>query len=473
MMKGQKKRSLFVRGGWQMALCAVLVLALVGINCLFGALGSGTRLDMTANGVYTLSETTRALLNGLEQEVEVLCVAQDGSADTRLDEILTRYDSASENVHVRTITAAESLYYSSAELSAGSIVVTNGEYDAILDYSSLYLAEYEQTGYYQTLVAYDIDAENQINAAIAGITADLPIAYMLAGQAETALDNGMASLLSAEGYHVKNLYLSELSAIPEDCGMILINVPQEDISRKEADLLIEWLQSGGSIFLVTDFAYGEMAELSRVTQHVGMSMSNGVIMEGDLEYMYGADYPYYLLPETVSGNGITQDDANSPLMALAHGITFASESDYTHISLLSTSDSAYLKPNAYSDGIISYADGDVLGPFTVAAVAEKQGEGKLFWLGSSQCLNDNIDTMASGANYTLVQGVLRRLHGQEPAQMVEQVASRSVLTPGVNMTQDQFTVFVGVCLLIPVAIFIIGTIMSIKRHRNSVSQKAE
>lgn len=467
-MKKQEGMRVFRRGGWKMALCALLFVALIAVNTFFASTGVRLHADVSGSGLYTLSPITVSLLEGLSGDVEILLVTEDGSApNARLTELLDRYEAASPRISTRCITAAESLYYSATQLTAGNIVVTNGEYDVILDDSDIYSVQYDRSGYY--LTEYDLIAQNSINAAIANISTDLPVAYMLSGHGETKAESGLEGVFSAQNTHVKTLYLSELNAVPQDCALIVVNVPQVDISEKEAQLLIEWLDNGGEMLLVTDYAYGKMSVLASVCEHVGMSMIPGVVVEGDAGHMYGSDYAYYLRPDYCTDSAIDLSDMAQPaLMAVAHAIDCTDANGYHARPLLETSDSAFVKPNAYLDGVTYYVDGDETGVFAVAAVSQKEDGGKVFWLGASQCLSDTIDAMTSGANYALIGRVVEWMRGEQAVQLVETVPGASMLKPGVLMTQSSLVLFVAVCVGVPVALFIFGAIMSIKRHRKAV-----
>ena len=471
-MTKPNKTSFFRRGGWRMLLCALLLCAIVLSGLLFDSVGARARLDLTRNGVFTLSDATLELLNGLESDVSLYVVEETGSSDMRLKELAERYDAASDNITADVITAANAAYYTGTELSAGTVIVANEQYHVVLEYTDLYEMEYSTQGYYQTLTDYSLKAEDSINGAIISVNADLPIAYYLSGHGETAAEAGVQAILTDSGYHTRALYLSELKTVPEDCALIICNAPQIDLTETEADLLIDYIDNGGSFFLVTDMKYPFGSQLARVAEHAGLHISAGIIMEGDAGYMFGADYPYYLLPE-VNAEVLMQFAPDAPiphnaLIAVAHAIETKENADFEHYSIMKTSASAYIKPDAYVDGVIEYVEGDVTGPFSVAVAAENDMGGKVFWLAGLQCLGDAIDEMAGGANYACACAVVQWMHGDLPLPEAEEVAPVGIMTPPLMM--DDPLAFVALCAAVPAVILIFGAIMCAKRHKGSVSE---
>lgn len=472
-MKKQNKNTFFSRGGWRMVFCAALLCAVVLSGVLFGAIKPALRIDVTQNGVFTLSDSTHALLEALEKDVYIYIVQDGSQADMRLNEIVSRYDAGSDHIFTGGISAENAAYYTGAQLSGGSLIVTNDENRVIIEYTDLYEMEYEVQGYYRTLKDYSIAAEDRINSAIVHVNAQLPIAYYLSGHGETMPESGFESMLSDAGYHIRSLYLSEIDSVPQDCALIVCNMPQIDITQKEAELLKNYIDNGGSFFLVTDMKYPIGEQLSIVTQHTGLSVDSGIVMERNSAYMFGADYPYYLMPalEVNTAADLSPDSIVSAnaLIAVAHAIDFTEASGYTLRSLLDTSSDAYIKPDAYVDGEIEYAEGDKTGPFHIAAVSHNDNGGKLFWIGGGQCLSDTIDEMVAGANYGMAKVVIDWMHGDLPVPQSEYVQPRSVMTPRISV--DEPALFIGLCAVIPAAILLVGTILCVNRHKRSVPKK--
>lgn len=103
-MLGRLHTRSFRVGGYSV-LAAVIVIAIaVFANVLVGALPAKyTQFDTTSNSLYSLSEQTELLLSGLEDEVTVYWIVQDGAEDSTLGTLLERYTAASGELTVSKV----------------------------------------------------------------------------------------------------------------------------------------------------------------------------------------------------------------------------------------------------------------------------------------------------------------------------------------------------------------------------------
>lgn len=132
-----------------LAAAAVLAVALVAVlNLMAGQLPASVReLDLTDNGIYQISDTSRDLLAGLEQDVEIVVLAEEGSVDERIAKFLDRYAALSSHI---TVTQVDPVAHPSAaeeyDASADSLVVRCAEtgksraipFSDILVYDTMY-----------------------------------------------------------------------------------------------------------------------------------------------------------------------------------------------------------------------------------------------------------------------------------------------------------------------------------------------
>lgn len=464
-MKQDKAKNLrFKAGGWRVLLCLTALALAVGIGLLADRLPTtAKRIDITPQKMYTLSDTTKTLLKGLDGDVTILYLAQSGSEDARLRELIARYEAASEHVRFRYIGSTEAAYYTAQTLAANSVIVTNGEFVIVCDQTSLYSPVYETTGMYQQLTDYLFSAENALNQAIANVTSDLPIAYALGGHNETASGGDFIRLLGDAGMHMKTLYLAELSAIPEDAAMIVINAPQVDITEKEAELLKGYLASGGSVLLATDPKYAELANLGGVCRTLGLKWMPGVVMDTDANYLYNPEYSYYLLPDAASDDvtATLLESGNRALLSQTHAIEVSAFEGGAAKALLTSSADSFLKKDAYTDGIMTYAQGDPVGPLALAAISSNDAGGKLFWVGSAQCLTDEINEMSYGANYLLTGSAITWMHG-EAQPLVEPLQSVSLMVDPPVYTQTRMTVVTVILFSLPAVLLVAGIVAAAK-----------
>ncbi len=463
-MKKNKTDSLryLKKGGWRAALGLAVLAAAICVALAVNALGGGAlRRDITRGRIYTLSDATRALLAGLDEEIELIAVS-DGAPEAGLLELLSRYEDASPHVRARTVTTAESAYYMGAAQTEGSVIVSNGQYEQAFapDELTAQIVENRQ------VVDEVYRAESLITNSIAYVTADLPLACVMSDHAEAALEPGLLEVLARNGYHPRNVYLTEKCELPEGCRLIVCNVPMADFSDEETELLLSFLETGGGLVLVTSSQIvGQMPNLQRVAAAAGMACLPGVVLEMDAQHVYNPQYPYFLLPSAAE-NDLTESMRAAGIPALlsqAHGIEAAGEG---FISLLETTDASYLKVNAYADGNLAFAEGDRTGPISVAAAGETPEGGKVFWVASSQCLVDQVDSMVLGANYRLTDSVVAWMAGGAPLEDIE-IASPSVLESAPEIPQR--AALTALLAALPILPLIGGIVACARRSRREKS----
>ena len=179
------------------------------------------------------------------------------------------------------------------------------------------------------------------------------------------------------------------------------------VASLEAEAIQAYLDQGGDLIVLTDPAQEgqERPNLEALLADYGMAANDGIVLEGDSGH-YALGAPFYLLPD-LDSHAITEpliDGGYYILLSLAQGITVTDSprEGLTVESLLTTSDQAYSKLAGYSMETYSKEEGDLAGPFSLAALAtEKQEDGTeshVLWIGSTSLVDDQYNQQVSGAN---------------------------------------------------------------------------
>ena len=214
-------------------LAAVLVLAVL-LNLLVRAIPAKyTEFDLSEAKMYTLSDSTKALVEGLEKDVHIYYLCETGSEDTIITKLLDHY--AAESGHLSWEQKDPTLYptfaakYGAENVSTGSLIVTCGENSTVLDAADLY--EYDYTDYYTTgSASVTFGGEKQITSAIYKLTAaGQSHAYYTTNHGEQTLTDSLTDALDAQNIDAQPLDLLT-STIPEDCDLLIINAPTSDFT---------------------------------------------------------------------------------------------------------------------------------------------------------------------------------------------------------------------------------------------------
>ena len=474
-LAGLKSRSFRV-GGYSVAASVIVIAIALVINLLVGSLPSSvTQIDVTANGMYSLSEETKNLLAGLNEDIDIYWVVQGSQESDTLGLLLDRYAGSGSHITVTKkdpdVSPTFVQQYFSGGIYNNSLVVVgaNGRSRAI-NYSDIFVYDYSN---YYTTGSYDVsfNGEAEITSAIAYITSgSLGRLYTLTGHGEGTLSSTFQNAIEKQNMEVESLSLLTMSAVPEDADCILIYNPTGDISADEADMLQAYLDGGGHLFLITDpLAEGsDLTRLEALLNAYGVRSAGGIVIEGDQNYYYGLGYPYYLLPK-IDSHEITEPLTSGNyyvLLPIADGLT-VDETLPEGVSvspLLSTSDSAFLKTDGYAATTYEKEDGDKDGPFTLAAAIEDENTGaRAVWVSSAALVDDTANSYVSGGNQDLFLNCLSWMAGQEDSLSIH---AKSVSTEYLTMSSSAASLYtVLIIFLIPLLFLSIGIVIVVRRKR--------
>lgn len=149
-----------------MSLITVLAVAIgaIGINILVYFLSDEYNLnfDVSNERLYSLSDETKELIEGLNQDIYIYSLYPTGEEDRYVSKLLDNYDAASERIKVENIDPTLNPGFTakydpdSSGISTGSVIISNADgsmYDVLTvfdmftfsqDYSAVYSFRAEQ-----------------------------------------------------------------------------------------------------------------------------------------------------------------------------------------------------------------------------------------------------------------------------------------------------------------------------------------
>ncbi len=406
MTNNQQTNTKATKLGSYSAFLTLVVLAIViVVNLMVGELPSTiTKLDNSSLKLYTLSDTSISLVEGLTEDVTMYYIVQNGTEDANIQEMLSRYASYSSRITVKTVDPTSnpgfSSKYTDDTLSGNSVIVESAKRSSVVPYEAIYTTEYSEEdiyNYYMTGVMPSgtsyFNGESQLTTAIDFVTSDnLPTIYIVTGHGETALDETILADTKAENILTEEFTLLTATKIPEDAGAVLMNAPTVDITETEADVLRNYMAGGGRLILTTafdSFSKEKMPNLSALTEEYGLVCEPGLLLEGDQNHYYA--YPYTIVPTLNTEADVTANLSSgsiTTIVSLAHGIRETENTDKLVEPILSTSDKAYVKADYQNMTTGDKEDGDASGTFMLGAYAEDTASGgKLVWFASPTFLD--------------------------------------------------------------------------------------
>ena len=466
MKRNQIRSRIAAKGGsYSLAVTAIVLAILIAVNILASVLPTSvTKYDITSTNLYSVTSSTKVVVNALEKDVTIYWVVQADEEDEVIENLLGKYESLSSHITVTKknpdVFPTFTSQYTSEDVPNNSLIVECGDKSRYISYNDIYLTDVDYTTY---SYVYSFDGEGAITSAIDYVISDeLPKVYTLEGHGEESLPSEVQTQIEKENIELASFSLLNTDEIPEDADALLIYAPQSDISEEEAALLEDYLTDGGKLLVIAGpTKNGILANLYSVLESYGVEAAEGFVVESDRNY-YAFQEPYTLLPEIASSE-ITDpllEEGYYAIVPLAQGLTITGSSA---TALLTTSETSYSKTAGFEIETYEKEEDDIDGPFAVAVSVDTGSDGKLIWFSSNYFLNELYNAYSSGANLNLAMNALSSLMGEREAVSIRSKSlSYNYLTISESAAAMLKTWMIGV---IPAAFVLYGVFTVIDRRK--------
>lgn len=457
------------RGGtYSLASIAIVLVILIMVNIIVSALPSNlTQYDMSASKLYSITSNTKSVVNALDQDVTIYWIVQSGEEDDIIEALLDKYDSLSD--HINVVKRNPDVYptfaeqYTDETVQNNSLVVESGDRSKYISYDDIYVTS---TNMYSYSYTTSFDGEGAITSAIDYVvTDDLPQMYILEGHGEQELPETFSDQIGKENIETTSFSLLTSDSVPEEADCVLIYEPQSDISTDEKEKLITYTQNGGKLLVISGpVESGSLENLNSLLADYGVTMAEGVVIEGDSDHYTGQ--PYVLLPD-MNSNDMTDsliEEHYYPNMPIAQGLVVDEETANGRVSeLLTTSDESFSKISGYDLTTYEKEDDDIDGPFALAVSISCDNDGQIVWFSSAAFLEDMYNALSSGANVDLTMNAISSLIGERDAMAIR---SKSLNYNYLSITESTASLLKIVMIgIVPLAYLGIGAGIILKRRK--------
>ena len=365
------------------ALITIAVLAgIIILNILAGELD--IKADLTPRKLYSLSEDTLKLLDGLEASVEIIALYEPGQEPEALMQAVDEYDRHSRNISVRVIdpdrNPALIAGFTEGEdtVPRGAFIVSSGDQFRVIAGMDMYDISYGQQGEPQVMGQ---KVEQQITSAIAFVTTGFtPAIYEISGHMESSLASlGYGTNLTQANYVLSDVSLV-LSDIPEDAALLTLIGPRTDLSEAEIGKLDRYLSDGGALMLALDLSAQKFINLYGLLRKWDIEVRHGLVMESRQNRLVAefGDNPFVFAPYITDNETLlplTEAKLNPVFQAsLGFEPTSARQRQIEYIPLLRSSEDSRLRTDLSSElsSNPSLIPGDEQGPIDVAAAIRQR-----------------------------------------------------------------------------------------------------
>lgn len=375
------------RGGYLAVVTAAAIAIVLFLNLIVGQLPTHLKeLDLSDNQLYEISDTSRDFLAGLEQDVEVVVLAEEDATDPRILKFLDRYAALSSHLTVTEVDpVAHPTQAAAYEANADSLVVVCAETgrQEVIPYSDIITYSYSMFSSTED----SFDAEGQLTSAIRSVTGGSEkYLYTLSGHGESELSAPISQAMEKAGFTMATVTPLLTGTIPEDCDLLLVNGPTADLSQEEYTLLEDYLSGGGQMVFLCSDSEENFPNWSALLESYGLTLVDGYI--ADEERYYPQFGSLFAIAGAIStGTEVTQGMSEQDLTLLTNsrGFTQQEDTDAVITPVLTTSSHA---------SAVTLDGQEVPGTYLLAAVSERAGTdgatGRLTVLGSNSLIDGDI-----------------------------------------------------------------------------------
>ena len=462
-------------GSYTMVMSVIFIAVVIVINMIVSTIPSKySEIDISSQKLYSIGDETKKMLKDLEKDVTIYQIAQSGSEDENISNLLKKYEDESKHIKVEqkdpVVNPKFVSQYTSDDLSANSLIVVCGDRNKVIDYNNIYETSVDYQTYSSQTTGFD--GEGQITSAIGYVTSEnLPVLYTVEGHGEKDMDSSIKEDIEKANMDIKSLNLLTEGSVPDDADCLFIDSPSTDFSSDEKDAIIEYLENGGKAIIFSDYTTEDMPNFDAILENYGVQRTEGVVFEGDNQH-YAMQMPYYLVP-TINSTDASSETASAGYYVLApyaQGIKQLDDvRDTVKIeSILTTSDQAYSKTDLNSN-TIEKEDGDVEGPFDLGVCIteslDDDKETQIVYYSTSNLMDSQTNQMVSGGNEKLIMESLKWMTDTEESASVS-IPSKSLEVSYLTIT-DYDAAFWKICTiaLIPGIFLVIGFVVWIKRRK--------
>lgn len=477
-------RSWLVRTG-TLSAGVLLVAALLAIVNYFGW-KYHKRFDWTSSSLYTLSDKSKNVVEGLNRDVEfVVFLPPNDELYQPVQEILTQYDAASQRVAVRYVDPqrnrieAERLIQQ-YQIQGYGVVVASGKDRRVIQSADLAEMDFSgmQLGQAPTLSGFK--GEQLFTGAILQLgEGRKPKVIFTTGHGERSLDDqgaeglsGIQEILGADNFDVEEWAALGQSTIPPGTDLVVVAGPKSPFLRPELDALAAYLNGGGRVLAMLDPVLGQ-AEGTGLTPtgfetwltQFGVRLGTDIVVDPPRTIpgftaatLFSNEYGDHPVTNALSQSGLPV------LVSVARSVR--QEGNAGGIAeLMRISGDGWGETNLAALAEVERGQEDVAGPLSLGvAVETEKGQGRkmrLVVFGDSDFATNQL-VQANSPNGILLSNALNWLVAREallaiPPRKTEQVR--------LNLTKEQSWTVYGVALLLLPSLAVIGGMLVWARRR--------
>ena len=473
------KNKWLIKGTSTLLLILIIIALYIGINILANEINVED-LDFTEKKLYSLSDETKTKIKDLDEDVTIQLI--NATDYTYLIDYAKKYEALNDKIKVEEITDLSSRVDLKTKYNLEDtdmlIVVKKGDKEKTIEEYDLYTYDYS------TGKQIDLTEEAITNAIVELSITDKPKIYIFAGgktqyNPEQSL-NSIVTELTQEANDVDYLDILTTGSVPEDCDCLIITTQKQDLNELERDKILEYIRNGGKLMMLTsqNIIETEMPNLEQIFAEYGFTIDYGVIFEQNTSKML-QNAPEFAVTDAYASYMNDIDMSLKMCFVDAGRIEFVDEDKLEELGVIyetisKTGETSFIRTNFESQ---SYSktdqDGDE-GEFIVGAYITKKISDEVsseLVIFSSEVSASNLQIPISSEYYLyaidlhnnkdVVLNSISHLTERDDTITIRKDDESEIYT----VSEQEDRIIKAIIFAVPVAIIIVGIIISIIRKR--------
>jgi ABC-type uncharacterized transport system involved in gliding motility auxiliary subunit len=344
-------------------LVVVVLLILAGANYLVNR--HTKRFDLTENQRYSLSDQTRKVVRGLEDEVTISYFQRERDMDAGRDR-LREYEALSDRLKVEFVDPVKNPTRAQAFdiTTVPTVILQRGERRERIS---------------------SVSEQDMTNALIKVTREGSKTVCFVEGEGERSTEDssergfsGAKSALTDSQYEVQDLFLLREKAVPGECTVVVVAGPEKDLAPEAVSPLREYVRSGGKTLIMVEPEFKESyPNLVGLLEEWNLQAGDDVVVDiSGVGQIFGASELAPLVMDYPS-HEITRDFRVMTLFAGARSVQAGEGAveGVTAQDLARTSEQSWAETTLTLEGALEFEEeSDRLGPISLAAVATVEAE---------------------------------------------------------------------------------------------------
>ena len=362
------------RFGYNVALYTIVFVGLLVVANIYAAMND-KRWDLTAEGVYSLSEKSIKVVSGLANPVRLVAIDNPQAQDTeKTRELLDLYKYHNEReISVEILDpAAKPHVIESLGLKQGNM---------------LYI-EYGEGAAKAVSRLNAIDEQSITNAIVKLSRGAAKKFYYVQGHGEPNLESsgqgGMkefADGLNDEHITVEGLLLAQTGSIPDDAAAVILAAPKRPLQESERQALIKYAEGGGRLILFANAEDRDSDDVRAIAKAFKIDVGRDVVLDEQLRLFAGPQLAVQFMAQAFRPHPITSklNQVEPPVFTFSSSVIPSSDklNGAVYTELVKSGPKSWAEKNL--DALLdtqsptaSLDPEDVKGPVPVAVAMDRQ-----------------------------------------------------------------------------------------------------